>query len=338
MTDLSASDELRRRFEGISTMDELVGIAGSAVSDDGETDWLEFKGAPKSDPTAKDFKRNLLSKEIGAFANTYGGIVVVHAADDRPAGALRGFDGSKIGHLNRNIASWLPNSLDPPLAGLRIKQCDGVLMILVPESPTKPHRSRNGRYYHRIDTDSHEMPETMVAALYNAGRNLVVDPVLSFDFLLFDQLRLTFGVRNRSRVAGTNPHFAIAVYAYFEESEAVRDLRWQASVHDEFYTPGVAKTKHPALRPENRMRMVGSFESASPHRGRILYPEDQMIHFRFTDSNSALKPEQILIVEFWYAFLEAKPGTAWIRVTPEAQSDALTVDPDVVTEWVSLLK
>jgi len=64
--------------------------------------------------------------------------------------------------------------LNPAAYGIDVKPVDGILLILVPQSKTKPHQYRD-RYYYRLAGASNPMPELMISAMYRARSALTID-------------------------------------------------------------------------------------------------------------------------------------------------------------------
>lgn len=122
--------------------------------EDGETSYLEFKGVhynlldksnqKESEKESAKF-RLIVAKEICAFANTDGGILIV-GVDKRKGGDL------KLSNECENMESWADNNLtdllEPRLHGFSVKsiESDGEnkpIAIYVPQSKMAPHRVRN---------------------------------------------------------------------------------------------------------------------------------------------------------------------------------------------------
>lgn len=167
--------------------------------EDGETSYLEFKGVhynlldksnqKESEKESAKF-RLIVAKEICAFANTDGGILIV-GVDKRKGGDL------KLSNECENMESWADNNLtdllEPRLHGFSVKsiESDGEnkpIAIYVPQSKMAPHRVRNqypkplkgkkgekaekevieipAEYFVRRGTKSEKLDENLVRAMY----------------------------------------------------------------------------------------------------------------------------------------------------------------------------
>ena len=118
--------------------------------EDGETSYLEFKGVhdnllDKSKKKESARFRLTIAKEICAFANTDGGILII-GIDKR-----KGVD-LELNNECENIESWADNNLtdllEPRLHGFSVKSIEAdsgnrPIAIYVPRSKMAPHRVRN---------------------------------------------------------------------------------------------------------------------------------------------------------------------------------------------------
>lgn len=162
--------------------------------EDGETSYLEFKGVhdnllDKSKKKESARFRLTIAKEICAFANTDGGILII-GVDKR-----KGVD-LELNNECENIESWADNNLtdllEPRLHGFSVKPIEAdsenrPIAIYVPQSKMAPHRVRNNypkvlkgekeiidipaEYFVRRGTKSEKLEENLVRAMYlSSGR------------------------------------------------------------------------------------------------------------------------------------------------------------------------
>jgi hypothetical protein len=143
-----------------------------------ETDTLEFKErlpTKKGDVDSwesrleiRDHSRNEILDEVIAFANAYGGHVIlgIRESDDRPR---RGVDIAPIAHcddLAERLRQQARDCVDPQLPAIEItgiplrEDGAGVVVIRVPESRLAPHRLKGTLKSHRRHADRCE-PMTM---------------------------------------------------------------------------------------------------------------------------------------------------------------------------------
>ena len=162
--------------------------------EDGETSYLEFKGVhdnllDKSKKKESARFRLTIAKEICAFANTDGGILII-GVDKREG------EGLELRNECGNMESWadknLTDLLEPRLHGFSVKPIEAdnknrPIAIYVPQSKMAPHRVRNNypkvlkgekeiidipaEYFVRRGTKSEKLEENLVRAMYlSSGR------------------------------------------------------------------------------------------------------------------------------------------------------------------------
>jgi Putative DNA-binding domain len=109
-----------------------------------------------------EYARNEIAKEIVAFANTYGGtlLVGIDETKDKPSRAKEIVPISQTHELARRLRQAVYDIIDPPLPMLEaigiVTEADGtsgVVLLRVPPSRRRPHRSNANRevYVRRID-------------------------------------------------------------------------------------------------------------------------------------------------------------------------------------------
>ena len=105
--------------------------------------------------------RNAIAEEVVAFANTFGGVVLlgINETSDKPSRAESINSLPRVHELARSLRQPIHDVVYPPLAGLESEgiECDGagggVVLIRVPPSRRKPHRLNANRevYIRRMD-------------------------------------------------------------------------------------------------------------------------------------------------------------------------------------------
>jgi hypothetical protein len=153
---------------------ELVGNAEAAESED-----LDYKRAHYS---ADDRGREELAKDIAAFANHTGGLLVLGMAEDKGVPS-KVFDVDLDDHHLRHIRQVVANNTAPPVPYEAIAvpnpeaPATGFLLLAVPRSPSGPHAvtapptkpSRDVlRYPRRGGSKTEWLTETDVATAYRA--------------------------------------------------------------------------------------------------------------------------------------------------------------------------
>ncbi len=136
-----------------------------------EGERLDWKVAPYDKATGGDE----FAKDVAAFANARGGLLVLGVAEDRHTSAASKLIPFKVGDgLERQMRSWLSSRLDPAVPGLRFHPAsdddgEGALVIEVPESPDAPHlvRTSSGTGYPlRFGTHTEWMREFDIERAY----------------------------------------------------------------------------------------------------------------------------------------------------------------------------
>jgi hypothetical protein len=146
----SVSELLPARFEDLD-LDHVRGILDQARAE-GETLFLELK---------ETLAPNALAKTCAAFANTFGGLLIVGAADDTAEAV--GIE--PIGEAQLRVKDILRGHVLPlPPFRARWIALDGgdgrgLLLVLVDESSTTPHiLTRSGAIYVRSPGSSDPVP------------------------------------------------------------------------------------------------------------------------------------------------------------------------------------
>jgi hypothetical protein len=146
----SVAELLPRRFEDL-TLEDVEGILADHTGDERETLWLERKA---------EVSTSSLAKACSAFANTYGGLLVVGVNDD---------DDRLVGISPRAAEAqlWVKDTLRAhvlPMPAFRARWLDvdgtlGILIVLVEESSSTPHLlMRSGAIYVRNPGSSDPVP------------------------------------------------------------------------------------------------------------------------------------------------------------------------------------
>lgn len=152
---------------------QTVDDVRSAI-DDGtlaERHWLDVK----AEVGTTDSGRKGLAKDLAAFANDGGGLLI-GVREDKRAGTLT-VDPVPLEGLAETVDQIARSRCDPPVyvvchplvAGAvspGVKgQARGVLLVEIPPSPSAPHMV-DGRYYGRGDTTNHHLNDENVARLH----------------------------------------------------------------------------------------------------------------------------------------------------------------------------
>lgn len=164
------------------TLADIESLITNEVEEDIHLDYKEARALAKDDK-----KRIEITKDVSAFANSDGGIIVygVAEAGNKPK-AISPIDGREI------TKEWLENvilSIQPRIVGLkifpiRVESAEkSIYVVQIPRSDDAPHMAKDNRYYKRINFQSVPMEDYEVKDLYNR----VSTPKLEIDGCAFWQ-------------------------------------------------------------------------------------------------------------------------------------------------------
>ncbi len=191
---------MKEKFDNFNTLLEISNYYKSYSSEDGEGVDFELKGSSGKTKFDKELKK-IIAKEICAFANTYGGILCYHFGGKDN---IQPFSPEDLSKDYTPIENWLKDCLEPRLIGMDLKNVDNVLLIYIPQSKTKPHRTTSEKQYcYRNCTSSIEMPEIMISSMYRSQDYISLDIKLAVYKSNSKQLEFTVFVNNQSNISGS---------------------------------------------------------------------------------------------------------------------------------------
>lgn len=165
----------------------------------GEFDWLEVKGRRGIDLTLSNIKESdaleVLSKEISAFANTGGGLLLYGMKDPRKVGKWEVDDGgiemsSPKGDLKEWLEDVIPHQVDFSLTNFNVYAIQAskrdseiqagraLYLIEIQDSLQAPHQAKDKKYYVRVAGKSVPIGHRLVADIMGRRQN----PYLEIDF------------------------------------------------------------------------------------------------------------------------------------------------------------
>lgn len=191
-------DEIQKIYHDISNINDINKYLSD--TDDGESGIIEFKEVDHlKDKSKKANFRAKIAKEMCAFANSEGGILIV---------GIKVENGKVVPACKEpNLENFLEQQkismyLEPSLKGLNFKSLDvedgsnKPVIIMIPKSDFLPHRTINhykhvtgenkdivGEYFIRESGDSRRLSEQLVRAMYlSSGRapRFEIVPVIKF--------------------------------------------------------------------------------------------------------------------------------------------------------------
>ena len=290
-------DEVRAEYEHLNTRADIDQALQryKQSNADGESSTFEFKGTAGKGNIKKS--KDKFAKEISAFANTYGGILCIHKGTDT---TLEPFTPTEVADINTRLEGWLHDWLQPPLQGIELKPCDGVFIVHIPQSLTKPHRSALDRdYYFRHNTQSRPMPEVMVSAMYRSQDYLATSLSMQLHTHGGQALVLRLDLQNESMIAGTKPRIVIQIFS--SQSGMVEPI--ETSKHFEFFSDSYS---HPFGNiPE--LFINGLIGTTDRFQERILYPQDHFLITCFLKPHTRkplIETVRFFLIRADYFFLE----------------------------------
>lgn len=133
-----------------------------------ETSVLEFKTG--------DVSLEKIYREVAAFLNTQGGLLVIGAPQEQKQGDIKVCHGAltptdRISSQDRLLQS-IAGNISPAPVGLKAttlySQGKNIFVVEIPQSPFAPHQvSDEGKYFIRLEREAKAAPHGIVEALFN---------------------------------------------------------------------------------------------------------------------------------------------------------------------------
>jgi Putative DNA-binding domain len=169
----------------------------------GEFDWIEFKESKKLDFSLSGINRDVvlreLSKQISAFANSGGGVIVFGIENPKSGQPLKvDTEGGVSLNLQKGTREWLedviPNLVDFPISKVnvyeltakeneasQIKPDKAIIIVDIPSSEQAPHQASDNLYYARVGGKSRPINHRFVMDIIGRAKH----PKLIMDVSLF---------------------------------------------------------------------------------------------------------------------------------------------------------
>ncbi len=213
------------------TIDDLQQLISDSVQ---ESINLEFKESSAL-PTTEG-KRNEFSKDVSAFANSAGGVLIYGIIEDGHF-ASEIDEGSDPNTISKeSIEQVINSSIQRRIEGIKIKQITlnnnmVAYTIFVPQSSTAPHQARDKRFYKRYNFQSIPMEEYELRDVANRFQtpNLEISYTISSNEIVFENSNDVFSlpINFNPVVVNKSPepaHYAI-IYLYIDKNLNVIDQR-----------------------------------------------------------------------------------------------------------------
>jgi len=220
---LSAAKEQNMREPWLWTEDDLLLLIANGEQ---ESLTLDYK---KCDALAKtDGKKKEVSKDVSAFANSAGGVIVYGMEENGhiPTALDVGYDPNDI--TKEWLEQVINSSIQRKIDGVRINQVQlatyapgkVAYIVHIPQSYRAPHQAKDWRYYKRYNFESVPMEEYEVRDCARRLEAPDLRVLLSFDA---DEERLTSEVvpcHLYANIKNEGPGVALyaVIWIFFEES------------------------------------------------------------------------------------------------------------------------
>jgi Predicted transcriptional regulator containing an HTH domain and an uncharacterized domain shared with the mammalian protein Schlafen len=193
------------------TIDDLNALITNQITEDLH---LDYKRSATFDKPLQDVKTDL-SKDVSAFANSDGGVLVYGVVEDNttklPVSLDIGVD-HKVWTRER-IESLINAHINPRIDGLeviQIRRSDdrSAYVVAVPKSSRGPHQERvNFRYYKRFNFSSEPMEDYEISDVRN--RRDVVLPLISVDVDIYHGVAMHLEVANIGDIPAEDVQFKV---------------------------------------------------------------------------------------------------------------------------------
>lgn len=231
---------------------------------------IEFKAAEALAMT--DNKKKELSKDVSAFANSNGGIIIYGINEiDHKANSISFIDGNAFTKewleqiINSCIYRTIPNlRIFPIRKNGDIKKT--IYVVQIPESTEAPHMAKDKRFYRRYNFESVFMDEYEIRNLYfkRSKSKLEID---TYHVLVESQTKteIQFTIEVDIKNIGTTYANEYKINVYFENIETSSLV---------IYNAGINKQHVEVTRSYKRMHV-----SAEPRKS--IYPDESLNVIRF---------------------------------------------------------
>lgn len=193
------------------TVDDLNALITNQITEDLH---LDYKRSATFEKPLQDVKTDL-SKDVSAFANSDGGVLVYGIAEDNttklPVSLDNGVD-HKVWTRER-IESLINAHISPRIDGLEVVQIrlstdQSAYVVAVPKSSRGPHQERvSFRYYKRFNFSSEPMEDYEISDVRN--RRDVMLPLISVDVDIYHGVAMHLVVANIGDIPAEDIQFEV---------------------------------------------------------------------------------------------------------------------------------
>ena len=190
---------------------------------------LDYKASPALDPK----KHGEIAKDVSAFANSDGGLLIYGVEEDKVSHLPLQIDAGIDRKWNREwVEQIIASNISPRIEGVEITQFplptgQHVLCIRVPKSFRGPHQAPDHRYYKRFNFCSFPMEHYEVDDV--RARAQTIPPLVVLDLKPPSENHLPFVLRNVGSVPARNLKFSWP-----------KDMMWPSGSPPSQFSRGVA--------------------------------------------------------------------------------------------------
>lgn len=261
---------------------------------------IEFKSGEAL--SKSDSKKKEVSKDVSAFANSDGGIIVYGISEkNHKANKFTYVDGKVFTKewLEQIISTTIKRNID----GLKIhpirnngKIDESIYVVQIPSSINAPHLSRDYRFYKRYNFESIPMEEYEIRQLY--GRKVKSELQLSGYSIRVKEIgeeETTFTCESGVYNVGEKYETDYKVNIYFDNFNKHIDIKWRAD--------GVGRNYNYTRLLNGRTIKIAN--NALP----TIYPEETINAIRFdfeVRNENILEAFEELKIRFWLFYPNGK--------------------------------
>jgi hypothetical protein len=187
-----------------SSIDDLKVLIKNKAQEDLHLDYKDRRAISED-------KRHEIAKDVSAFANSDGGIIIygIREAKHLPVEIDEGIDHNKFSR--EWLEQVIQSNISPRIDGLRINQIPistetSAFAVLIPKSYRSPHQERSSkRYYKRYNFKSEPMEDYEITDIRN--RMSMAKPLVNFDVQIKHGIRIYLVIENIGQIAAENVTF-----------------------------------------------------------------------------------------------------------------------------------
>lgn len=204
-------------------------IFGKTRSELKLADLTEYFSTPQEESSVVEFKSgeveiNDIFKEIAAFLNTEGGLLIIGAPRETKQNigknVIKVCEGD-LTYSNFKNKDWLyqkiASNIVPTPTDLKIEEFltenGNVFLIDIPQSLNPPHQcSSDGKYYLRLERDAKPAPHGIIQALFNKRRVPILTADIIIEEINIKNDKIIVRIKNESHIPAEKVAFIIDVY------------------------------------------------------------------------------------------------------------------------------